>query len=61
MNYETGCIGRFSEAKHKDVSEIIATAKMELFLALVSSNQPLTSFTKSSKKGAMGVLNAPLE
>ena len=38
-----------------------ATAKMELFLALVSSFQPVTNFTKDPNIGDMGVLNAPLE
>ena len=47
--------------KHQDVSRTIATAKMELFAALVSSFQPLTNFTKNPNIGAMGVLNAPLE
>ena len=62
MHYETGCIGRVSEKKkHEDVSRTIATAKMELFMALVSSFQPLTNFTKDANIGATGVLNAPLE
>ena len=34
---------------------------MELFVALVSSFQLLTSLTKNPNIGAMGVLNAPLE
>ena len=33
--------------------------KMELFVALVSSFQPLTNFRKNPNIGAMGVLNAP--
>ena len=33
--------------KHRDVSKTIATAMMELFVALVSSFQPLTNFTKN--------------
>ena len=37
------------------------TAKVELFVALVSSFQPLTNFTKKPSIGAMGVLNVPLE
>ena len=37
------------------------TAKMELFVALVSSFQPLTNFTKHINIADMGVLNAPLE
>ena len=39
----------------------IATAKMELFVALVSSFQSLTNFTKNPNIGAVGVLHAPLE
>ena len=34
---------------------------MELFVALVSSFQPLTNFTKSTNIGAVVVLNAPVE
>ena len=34
---------------------------MELFVALISSFQPLTNFTKNPNIGAMGVLNMPLE
>ena len=37
------------------------TAKMELFVALVSSFKPLTNFTKNPNLVAMGVMNAPLE
>ena len=33
--------------KYGDVSKTIAAAKMELFVALVSSLQPLTNFTKN--------------
>ena len=47
--------------KHRDVSRTIATAKMKLFMALASSFQPLTYFTKNPNIGAIGVLNAPLE
>ena len=47
--------------KHRDVSMTIATANMELFVALVSSFQPLTNFTKNPSIGAIVVLNAPLE
>ena len=47
--------------KHRDVFRTIATAKMEFFVALVSSIQPLTKFSKNPNIGAMGVLNAPLE
>ena len=34
---------------------------MELLMALVSTFQPLTNFTKNPNIVAMGVLNAPLE
>ena len=51
----------FSEKKHKVVSRTIATAKMELFVALFSSFQPLTNFTKNPSIVAMGVRNASLE
>ena len=47
--------------KHRDVSRTKATAKMELLMALVSTFQPLTNFTKNPNIVAMGVLNAPLE
>ena len=47
--------------KHRNVSRTIATAKMELFVKLVSCFQPLTNFTKNHNIGAMGVLNEPLE
>ena len=60
INYKTGCIGKVSE-KHRDASWTIAAAKMELFVALVSSFQLLTNFRKNPNIGAMGVLNAPLE
>ena len=46
--------------KHRDVSRTIATTKMEFFVALVSSFQLLTNFTKNPNIGAMGFLNAPL-
>ena len=46
--------------KHRDVSRTIVTVKMELFVALVSSFQPLTNFTKNPNISAMEVLNAPL-
>ena len=62
INYETGYIGRFSEKKkNKVVSKTIITAKMELFVALVRSCQPLTNFTKNPSIGAMEVLSTPLE
>ena len=35
--------------------------KMDFVVALVSNFQLLTDFTKNPNKGAMGVLNAPLE
>ena len=47
--------------KHIDVSRTIPTANMELFVALVSSFQSLTNFTKNASIGATGVLNTPLE
>ena len=47
--------------EHKDVSRTIATAKMKLFVTLVSSFQLLTNFIKNPSIGAAGVLNAPLE
>ena len=47
--------------KHRDACRTVATDKMELFVALVSSSQPLTNFTKNPIIGAIGVLNAHLE
>ena len=47
--------------KPRDVSRTVATAKMELFVAVVSNFQLLTNFEKNPNIGAMGVLNAPLE
>ena len=47
--------------KYNDVSRTIATAMIELFVAIVNTFQLLTNFTKNSSIGAMGVLNAPLE
>ena len=47
--------------RHGDVSRAITTARVELFVALVSSSQLLTNFTKNPNIGAMGVLNALLE
>ena len=41
----------------EDVSRTIATAKMELFIALVSSFQPLTNFTKNLNIGVMRLYN----
>ena len=43
--------------KHRDASMTIATPKMELFVALLSSFQLLTNFTKTPNIGAMGFLN----
>ena len=43
INYETSCIVSFSEKKTQICSRIIAAAKMELFVALVSSVKPLIS------------------
>ena len=51
LHWNFSGIGKFSE-KHRDVSRTIATAKMELFVGLVSTFQPLTNFR---------VLNAPLD
>ena len=42
--------------KHRDLSRTIATAKMELFVALVRSFHPLPNFTKNPNIGDMGVL-----
>ena len=47
--------------KHRDVSRTIATAKMELFVVLVSNIQQLTNFTKNPNIGALGVLITHLE
>ena len=47
--------------KHRDVSTIIPTSKMELFVSLAISFHLLTNFTKNPNIDAMGVLNAPLE
>ena len=47
--------------KRRDVSRTIATAKMELFVTLVSSFQLLTNFTNNPIIGAMRVLHTPLE
>ena len=46
--------------KHRDLSRTIATAKIELFVTLVSRSQLLTNFTNKPNIGAMGNLNAPL-
>ena len=51
----------FLKKNHRDVSRTIATSKVELFVALVSSFQPLTNLTKNLNIVAIGVLNAPLE
>ena len=47
--------------KHRDVSGTITAAKMELFVALAYSFQPISNLTKIPNIGAMGALNAPLE
>ena len=60
LNYETGCIGGFSE-KTTDKSMTIAAAKMELFVVLVGSFQLLPNFTNNPNIGSLGILNAPLE
>ena len=57
---KTGCIGKFFEKINKDVPKTIVTANIELFVALVSSFQQLTNFTKNLNIGAMGFLNPPL-
>ena len=46
--------------KRSDSSMTIATAKMELYVALANSFRPLTNFTRTPTYG-MGVLNALLE
>ena len=43
----------------KDVPRTIATAKMELSVALVISFQPLNNFTKNPNISARGVLRSP--
>ena len=50
INYEEGC-----------TEYPITTAKIEFFVALVSSFQPLINFTKYPNIGAMRVLDVPLE
>ena len=40
-------LGFLNKKKDIDVSRTIATAKMELFVALVRSFQPLANFTKT--------------
>ena len=50
--------------KHKDVYRTITTAKIEVFVALIRSFQPLislTNFTKNPNIGAMAVLSATIE
>ena len=64
IDHKTSCIGSFLKKKQqqqRDVSWNIATAKPELFVALVSSTQPLTNFTKNPSISVVGVLNASLE
>ena len=43
--------------KNKDVFKTITAAKMELFVALVSSFQLLTNFRKNPNIGSRGDLN----
>ena len=49
------------KVKNSESNQNHRTTKMELFVAVVSSFQPLTNCTKKLNIGAMGVLNAPLE
>ena len=60
INYKTVCIGRFSEKTQRFIQDTgcIATAKMDLFVALVSGFQLINNFTKNPNIGAMGVLNS---
>ena len=58
INYEVGYIGNFLK-KLSDVFRTIATAKIELFVALVRRFQLLINFTKNSVKGATGVVQDP--
>ena len=51
----------FLKKIHKVVSKTIATAKLELFVTLFSSFQPLADFTKNLNMNAMVVLNVPLQ
>ena len=66
IDHKTSCIGSFLKKKkqqqqQRDVSWTIETAKTELFVALVSSTQSLTNFTKNLNICVVGVLNASLE
>ena len=61
INYETSCIGKFSENTQRCIQDHHRGSKMELFVALVSSFQPLTNFTKNPNIDAKGVPNALLE
>ena len=47
--------------KTTDMSRTIVTSKMDPFVALVVSFEPLTHFIKNPNKGVMGVLNSPPE
>ena len=59
--YETGRSGEFSE-KHTDAHpESSQHLRQRSFVALVSSFQLLTNFSKNSILGVVGVLNLPLE
>ena len=51
----------FLKKKTQTLSRTITAAKMELFVASVSTFHPLTNFTKNPNIGALRVLNAPLE
>ena len=47
--------------KYGHVFRTISTAKMEFFVALLRSFQPLTNFTMKPNIVAIEVLNVPLE
>ena len=47
--------------KSPDVSRTIAATRMELFVALVSSFQPPSNFTKNPYISPIGVPNTPLQ
>ena len=51
----------YSDKIHRDLSRTIATSKTELFVALVSSFQLLTNFTKNFVLCVTGALDLPLE
>ena len=58
INYEPGCIGRFSVGK-KGIQDHCNSK--DGALCGISSFQPPANFTKSPNVGAMGFLNVPLE